>query len=395
MFRNDKDVKPRKKSYYPFAKNYPGRRTGTTYAIGESRTRRKKERANTVVYAIGLLVIFVLAFIVGAVALRLSKRPLDSGTAHTAADLDGRMKTVYMSADELAGGIAFDLFQNTLSEVGANAVLLDFKDADGYLCTQVGGTPADIGAESNVVADAAQTVARLKEQGYSILMRICCFHDPLAAAALPGAAVTEADGVTVWLDDSARNDGDPWLNPYSETARNYLLGIVQKAVEFGADMVVLDGVSFPNGRYAERAAFPGETESLFSHNAILHDFIELADLAAGDVPVAVTMSLSAALNGDARLYDGGIFDSAAAFCTVDFDRNALSDGTLIGQTKYSADMSAETFLPLACSALRDKLEENYSTKSFVPIVYDRADLEELERAGVENYIWIAETYGFG
>lgn len=391
MFRNDKDIKPRKKSYYPFAKNYPGRRTGTTYVIGESRTRRKKERANTIVYAIGLLVVFVLAFVVGAVALKLSGRPLDDGAAHTADDLGGQLKTVYMSADELAGGIAFDLFQNTLSEVGANAVLLDFKDADGYLCTQVGGTPADIGAESNAVADAAQTVARLKEAGYRVFVRIYCFRDPLAAAGLPGAAVTEADGVTVWLDDSARNDGDPWLNPYSETARNYLLGIVQKAVEFGADAVLLDGVSFPNGRYVERAAFPGEAESLFSHNAVLHDFIELAVSAAGDVPVSVAMPLYAALNGDALLYDGGIFDSAAAFCAVDFARSALPDGTLIGQTKYSADMSAETLLPLACSALRDKLEENYSTKSFVPIIYDRADLEKLESAGVENYIWIAET----
>lgn len=391
MFRNDKDIKPRKKSYYPFAKNYPGRRTGTTYVIGESRTRRKKERANTIVYAIGLLVVFVLAFVVGAVALKLSGRPLDDGATHTADDLGGQLKTVYMSADELAGGIAFDLFQNTLSEVGANAVLLDFKDADGYLCTQVGGTPADIGAESNAVADAAQTVARLKEAGYRIFVRIYCFRDPLAAAGLPGAAVTEADGVTVWLDDSARNDGDPWLNPYSETARNYLLGIVQKAVEFGADAVLLDGVSFPNGRYVERAAFPGEAESLFSHNAVLHDFIELAVSAAGDVPVSVTMPLYAALNGDALLYDGGIFDSAAAFCAVDFARSALPEGTPIGQTKYSADMSAETFLPLACSALRDKLEENYSTKSFVPIIYDRADLEQLKSAGVENYIWIAET----
>lgn len=391
MFRNDKDVKTHKKSYYPFAKNYPGRRTGTTYVIGESRTRRKKERANTVVYAIGLLAIFVLAFMVGAVALKLSKRPLDNGTVHSAKDLEGQLKAVYMSADELAGGIAFDLFQNTLTEVGANAVLLDFKDADGYLCTQVGGTPADIGAQSNAVAGAAQTVARLKEQGCRILVRISCFHDPIAAAALPGAAVTEADGVTVWLDDSARNDGDPWLNPYSETARNYLLGIVQKAVEFGADAVLLDSVSFPGGRFAERAFFPGEAESIFSHNAVLHDFIELADLAAGDVPVAVTMPLNAALNGDACLYDGGIFDSAAAFCAVDFDQNALPDGTLIGQTKYSAGMSAETFLPLACSALRDKLEENYSTKSFVPIVYDRDDIARLESAGINNYIWMHET----
>ena len=44
MFHYDRDLKPRKKSYYAFSKNYPGRRTGTKYAIGESRAATPFQR---------------------------------------------------------------------------------------------------------------------------------------------------------------------------------------------------------------------------------------------------------------------------------------------------------------------------------------------------------------
>ncbi len=391
MFRNDRDLKPRKKSYYAFSKNYPSRRTGTTYSIGESRARRQKERNSTIAYAVCLVVIFVLAFAVAWITLALSKRPIDSGANSAVSDPDGYLKAVSISSNELAGGIAFDLFQSTLSEQGANAVLLDFKNQEGYLCTQnEGDTASDIGAAANAVTAAGETVQRLKAAGYKIIARVYCFCDPLAAATLPGAAVTEADGVTVWLDESAQNDGDPWLNPYSEVARLYLLQVIEEAVDFGADVVLLDGVSFPDGRYIDRALFPGETESTFSRNAILHDFIEQAQAAAGEIPVAAAMSLSAALHGDLKLYDGGIFDSAASFCAVDLHRSVLSDGTMLGDTAYSAELPEEQFVSAAVKALQNKIDENYRTKELLPMVYAAEDVLYLENAGIHNYIWIVE-----
>lgn len=390
MIGNDKKFKPRKKSYYPFSKNYPGRRTGTAYAIGESRTRRKKERGNTIAYAVFLVVTFFIVCLGAMVVFMLSGRPLTHGKI-SAVNQDGQWKAVYITADELGGGIAFELFQNTLSESGAGAVMLDFKDADGMLCTAAdSSTAADIGAAAHTVSGAAETVQKLKADGYKIISRIYCFQDPVAAAMLPGAAVTEADGLTVWLDDSARNGGVPWLNPYSESARLYLLQVIREAVEFGADNILLCGVSFPTGRYAERAFFPGEADSLFSRNAILHDFIEQAATAAGDVPLTVSMPLAAALNGDAQAFGGGIFDSGAAFSAVDFDRSALSEGTKIGAISYTSELPQEQLILGTSALLSERLSENYRTKSVIPLIYAKDDIVFLENAGIQNYIWIPE-----
>lgn len=391
MFKNGKNPKPRKKSYYPFSKNYPGRHTGTAYTIGESRTRRKKERSNTVMYSVFLVLLFLSVFVGVTVVLLLSGRPLNRNT-DTAANAEGQWHAVYMTADELSGGIAFDLFQNTLAGSDANAVMLDFKGADGTVCTAADGSiGTEIGATAHAAANAADTVQRLKAKGYKIITRIYCFQDPIAAAQLPGAAVTEADGITVWLDNSARSGGEPWLNPYSDTARAYLLQVIQDAVTFGADNVLLCSVSFPSGRYADRAFFPGETESLFSRNAVLQDFIEQAEIAAGDIPLTVSMPLSAALNGDSVRYGGGIFDSAAAFAAVDFDRTACTDGVRLGTVTYTADMPQEQLITDTATVLFGKLAENYRTKSVLPLIYFEEDIVFLQNAGIQNYIWIPEN----
>lgn len=386
MFQNNKSIKPRKKSYYPFSKNYPGRRTGTNYAIGESRTRRKKERSNTILYAVSLVLAFLVVFSAASVVLMLSKRPLRNGTV--AADGEAaHWQAVYMASDELAGGIAFDLFQSTLSGQSANAVLVDYKNENGQLFTAADGSAAaEIGAVQTPVAAAADTVARLKADGYKIIFRVFCFQDPVAAANLPGAAVTEADGVTIWLDDSARNGGNPWLNPYSDTARAYLLDVVRDAVAFGADMVLLDGVSFPDSRYIERAYFPGEAESLFSRNAILHDFIEQAQAVAGDVPLVVQMPLSAALSGSAALYGGGIFDSAARYSAADMRTQSLPDGTVIGDVTYTEGMDAQQYVPTACALLQERLAENYQTKALFAVADTPEQVSAAQNAGILNYI---------
>lgn len=392
MFQNDKNLKPRKKSYYPFSKNYPSRRTGTKYAIGESRARRKKERKSNVLYALCLVLVFLVVFTGASVVLTLSKRPLSDGSA-SAAPLDGQWQAVYMNSDELSGGIAFDLFQSTLSGQEANAVLIDFKDANGQLCTALShdDTAAEIGAQKVPISDAADTVARLKAKNYKVILRVYCFRDPVAAANLPTAAVTEADGVTIWLDDSAWGGGNPWLNPYSDTARAYLLNIVREAAAFGADMILLDGVSFPDGRYLDRAFFPGEAESLFSRNAILHDFIEQAQAAAGDVPLAVNMPLSAALSGNDSLYGGGIFDSAAAVSAVDMRTSALTNGMRIGDMTYTEGLAPAEYMPSACTALQARLFENYRTKDLLVLTDSPEQAAALRAAGVQNFVWFPQS----
>lgn len=388
MAFDNKDVKPRKKSYYPFAKNYPGRRSGTSYAIGESRARRKKEKTNKAVFAIILCVLFVLTFLLSSIAIQLSKRPYEEHASGIAAEYDGQLKALYMPDDILDGGIAFELFKAALSENRANAVLIDFKTAEGYLnYTSKNQTAADIGAASQPYENTAATINALKEGGYKIIARMYCYEDTLAASRLgAAAAVTEADG-SLWLDDSAQNDGNPWLNPYAQPAEAYLLQLVAEIAASGADIILLDSVQFPDSLYSDRAVFAGEAQSIQSRNSVLHAFIEKAAEQAGSIPLCVNMTANGALNGDSARYDGSVFDSSAAFSAVDFRKASQQDGFAFGGGIYSAESTEITaLLTAALPVLQSKLAENYRTGNIIPLI-DNADyVSILENMGINNYI---------
>lgn len=388
MAFDNKDVKPRKKSYYPFAKNYPGRRSGTSYAIGESRARRKKEKTTRAIFAIVLCVLFVLTFLLSSIAIQLSNRPYEKHSSGIAAEYDGQLKALYMPDDILDGGIAFELFKATLSENRANAVLIDFKTAEGYLnYTSKNQTAADIGAASQPYENTAATISALKEGGYKIIARMYCYEDMLAASRLgAAAAVTEADG-SIWLDDSAQNDGNPWLNPYAQPAETYLLQLVAEIAGSGADIILLDSVQFPDSLYNDRAVFTGEAQSIQSRNSVLHAFIEKAAEQAGDIPLCVNMTANGALNGDSTRYDGSVFDSSAAFSAVDFRKASQQDGFSFGGGIYSANSTDITaLLTAALPVLQSKLAENFRTGNIIPLI-DNADyVSILENMGINNYI---------
>lgn len=387
-----RDIKPRKKSYYQFSKNYPGKRSGTLYAIGESRARRKKEKREKVIFAVCLVIFFAAVFLISSVAINLSKKPLENKLPSAAKEFDGKLRAVYMPDEVLDGGIAFELFKSELSGYKANAVMVDFKTKDGYLNYSLPVSAAnDIGALSHTYENAAYTLQQLKNAGYKIIARIYCYEDSVAAAQLgAAAAVTSADG-SIWLDNSARLDGNPWLNPYSADAEKYLLSIIRETAKSGVDVIMLSSVQFPQSDYISKAVFTGEDKSVESRNSILHRFIEKAVNESGDIPVCVSMTAGGALNGDADIYDGSVFDSTAAFSGVDFRQESLQDGLKFGENVYSSEnIGVGNLISGSIPLLKQKLSENYHTMAMIPIIDNEEYVSILDNLGINNYILFVE-----
>ena len=109
------------------------------------------------------------------------------------------------------------------------------------------------------------------------------------------------------------------------------------------------------------------------------------------MPLMVSMPLSAAISGDGVLYGGGIFDSAAEISAVDVRPTAIKDGTVLGDITYAAGMNAAQYIPTACTALQNRLAENYQTKDVLLLVSIREDVSEAQNAGINNYIWFPQV----
>lgn len=387
-----RDIKLRKRSYYQFSKNYPGKRSGTLYSIGESRARRKKEKRERIYFAVCLVVLFSLVFLISSIALKLSQKPLENNSATASQEFDGKLRAVYMPGEVLDGGISFELFKAELTDAKANAVMIDFKTEEGYLNYNLPvATADDIGADSHSYENAADTIKQLKDAGYKIIARIYCYEDSVAASGLGAAVAITSDDGSIWLDNSARLNGNPWLNPYSEAAQKYLLSIISETAKTGVDVIQLGSVQFPQSDYIDKAVFAGEDKSIESRNSILHKFIENAVTAAGDIPVSVEMSVNSALNGDALIYDGSIFDSTAAFSAVDFRKADLHDGFRFGENIYSSESTGvDNLLSGSLPILRQKSEENYHTASIIPIIDNDEYVSILDNLGINNYILFIE-----
>lgn len=389
MLNNDSNQKRRKRSYYQFSKNYPSRR-GNSYDIGESRTRKKKEQRNRRWFYVMMVILFVAVFVISYVFIYLSRKPIDNNNLNNAVSFDGQFKAIYMPDDALSGGIAFDLFKSKLEDIGVNAVVIDFKKPSGKLnYTSQVGTAVDLSASDTAYANAENTIKQLKEYGYKIIARVYCYEDVLAASTLVNASVTEKDGVSVWLDNSAQRDGNPWLNPYSTVAENYIISIIAESVSIGADAVILASVNFPQSDRLDQAFFAGEAESIESRNSKLHSFVEKASAVCGDVPVMFYMNVDQALNGSEALFGGGMFDSGALFDVVDFRADVLKDGFPLVNSVYSQQtFTPEQLINTAVPTLMERLNDTYTTKAIIPIINNRENVSILQKMGINNYILI-------
>ena len=81
MAKNNEYVKKRK-SYYGFAKNYPGKLGSSKYVIGESRIVRRNETIRKIVIAIIIILLFIASYVITTVGFKISdKKPNNKTTA--------------------------------------------------------------------------------------------------------------------------------------------------------------------------------------------------------------------------------------------------------------------------------------------------------------------------
>lgn len=81
MAKNNEYVKKRK-SYYGFAKNYPGKLGSSKYVIGESKIVRRNEIIRKIVIAIIVIFLFIASYVITSVGFNISdKQPENKTTA--------------------------------------------------------------------------------------------------------------------------------------------------------------------------------------------------------------------------------------------------------------------------------------------------------------------------
>lgn len=154
---------------------------------------------------------------------------------------------LYLPAEILTDSSKLDAFIKTAQEKKANAVLIELKDETGVLYYQSAVEAAKTAVSPHAVS-LPEAVKKLSEGGLTPMGYLHAFKDATASRANVGMAVQyrTANG-GLWLDNYANRGGKPWLNPNSESAREYISALCSEAAGSGIKQIVLDSVQFPTG----------------------------------------------------------------------------------------------------------------------------------------------------
>ena len=262
----------------------------------KSYTERRRNKIVGIVLAciLGAAVVFTAAFFVTDTLLGIS---------------DANIETTQKAEKDNKGN------KDKNNKGGKNAVVIDFKDASGYL-----SYPSSIAAvkdkapSSKAQANAAASVKKIQQSGIKVVARIYCFKDTQMPRIDRTMAVHYNKTQMIWLDNEASKGGKPWLNPYSQTAQNYLLEVVKEVKNLGVDAILLDGVQFPDLN-SNVATFDGEGS--VSRNAVLVNFVNSCVSACSGTPVICAMKGEAAAGGSSDIYNGSLWSANASAFAVD------------------------------------------------------------------------------
>lgn len=87
MAKNNEYVKKRK-SYYGFARNYPGKLGSSKYVIGESKIVRRNETIRKIVIAIIVIVLFIASYVITTVGFNISNKEPDKNKTTAVSVID-------------------------------------------------------------------------------------------------------------------------------------------------------------------------------------------------------------------------------------------------------------------------------------------------------------------
>ena len=87
MAKNNEYVKKRK-SYYGFAKNYPGKLGSSKYVIGESKIVRRNEFIRKIVISIIVVILFIASYVITSVGFNISERTPNNKETSVSIDTD-------------------------------------------------------------------------------------------------------------------------------------------------------------------------------------------------------------------------------------------------------------------------------------------------------------------
>ena len=213
------------------------------------------------------------------------------------------------SEEELAEAAA------KLRAAGYTAAVVTAKNENGSILYASDAETAKACGAIEGELTARRIVSLLHREGLFVTVRICCFHDNLAASADPEMALLN-NGGKPWSDGSSR-----WLSVYSGAACDYICELCAEWEAAGADEISLSAFSLPLANDSHLIRYGGD-----DHFAAVESFLTSVSLELSEAKLTLEAEPSALAAGRSLLTgaDFSVLRKFAVLFVADCREDTLS-----------------------------------------------------------------------
>ena len=256
--RNTKWTEQEQGRKISFADKYIEDGNGTD-KYSKSRKKEKKsiftkERLGTfakyLIIAVCCFVIIGVGYTVMDLYMERNAMPLTENSEDSSADMSTlslQLKSESIEPLSMDGGVMLTAVINELQENGYTSVTFDLKRSDGTIGYNSALATIDMyGAEASPASELEKSISEFVSNDILPVGRIYCYKDNIVGAGDLTAGIF-ANG-KLYRDEG----NNAYLNPDSESAYNYIKGIIEEVKGMGVTVFVLDGCDLPDvlgGKY--------------------------------------------------------------------------------------------------------------------------------------------------
>ena len=161
----------------------------------------------------------------------------------------------YVNSRSLTSDAGIDGAITAAKNAGANCLVFDLKNSDGYLLYQSANRYGSQLVSPDTVIDVKAVVKKCSENGITPVARIYTFEDKMISTVERSTAVMYQGTDTRWLDNSAALGGKAWANPASTVMQQYIVDITEEIMSLGVKEIIFAGFQTPTGYSLDKRDF--------------------------------------------------------------------------------------------------------------------------------------------
>lgn len=215
-------------------------------SVKKKQKQTKEEKRLTwqrVGIVLGCILIVYLGYIIMDVTMQRNSMPATRPSESVFSTISEIKLEVYSYAAEsltMDGAVMLDAVMADTYDDGYSSVTFDLKRQDGTIGYNSTLATIDmIGGISSPAKDLETSVAKLQNNDILPIGRVVCYKDNMLPSKDTSAALMLTD--SLYKD----NEGNTYLDPNSETAYNYLRGIIEEASGYGLRVFILADTELP------------------------------------------------------------------------------------------------------------------------------------------------------